>query len=101
MAGGDLFLCPTVRLLADTPLPPGAGTASDGGGGGAPVYEYDGAGHRLVLPDKGHLGEPAGLLGRSRKKIRCLVSRMWACQLCSRAGRCRLCRAFRRREAAG
>lgn len=25
------------------------------------MYEYDGRGHRLVLPDKGHLGELAGL----------------------------------------
>ena len=62
VAGGDLFLCPTVRLLADTPLPPGgsgsgADTGGDGGGPGEAVYEYDGAGHRLVLPDKGHLGE--------------------------------------------
>jgi hypothetical protein len=42
-AEGDLYLCPSVRLLADTP--------------GACSYVYDGKGHRLVLPDKQHLGE--------------------------------------------
>lgn len=76
-ADGDLFLCPTVRLLADTPLPVGfhdmgadvasgvAAAAAAGAGGGSGdgglVYEYDGGGHRLVLPDKGHLGELAWL----------------------------------------
>ena len=39
----DLYLCPSVRLLADTP--------------GVCSYEYDGKGHRLVLPDKQHLGK--------------------------------------------
>ena len=42
-ASGDLFLSPTVRLLADTP--------------GGSHYEYRGGGHRMVLPDKEHLGE--------------------------------------------
>jgi hypothetical protein len=42
-AEGDLYLCPSVRLLADTP--------------GACSYVYDGKGHRLVLPDKQHLGK--------------------------------------------
>jgi hypothetical protein len=36
-AGGDLFLSPQCRLLADGP-------ACDD-------YTYDGAGHRIVLPD--------------------------------------------------
>lgn len=63
-AEGDLFLCPTVRLLADTPVRAsgstdegGAAGGTSGSGDGALVYEYDGGGHRLVLPDKGHLGE--------------------------------------------
>ena len=74
-AGGDLFLCPTVRLLADTPAPVedgehaavGGSSGGGGGGGGQGVehqgqglgpydLEYDGGGHRLVLPDKEHLG---------------------------------------------
>ncbi|KAL4447306.1 hypothetical protein ABPG77_007339, partial [Micractinium sp. CCAP 211/92] len=54
LATGDLFLCPSVRLLADTP--------------GACSYEYDGGGHRLVLPDKDHLDEqlPLILIGAGR-----------------------------------
>ena len=48
MAEGDLFLCPTVRLLADRP--------------GVSTFAYDGSGHRLVLPDRGHLDEPLPLL---------------------------------------
>ncbi|KAL4443584.1 hypothetical protein ABPG75_011321 [Micractinium tetrahymenae] len=53
-AEGDLFLCPAVRLLADTP--------------GVCSYEYDGRGHRLVLPDKDHLDEqlPLILIGPGR-----------------------------------
>ncbi len=48
MADGNLFLCPTVRLLADTP--------------GACCYEYDGQGRCLVLPEKENLGEGSNRL---------------------------------------
>lgn len=72
MADGDLWLSPCVRLLADT-LPPdgsvgvsggegksqqagaGAGAGADGDGSCGRVYEYDGQGHRLLLPAKEQL----------------------------------------------
>ncbi|KAL4858517.1 Vacuolar protein sorting-associated protein 13C [Chlorella vulgaris] len=48
VAEGDLYLCPAVRLLADSP--------------GVTAFEYQGNGHRLVLPDKGNLDEPLPLI---------------------------------------
>lgn len=62
-AEADLFLCPTVRLLADTPAPAeedGEAGAGQGPGLGPLEYEYDGGGHCLVLPDKEHLGALRG-----------------------------------------